>query len=174
MNKQTNFIANWSMVISIVLKITYIYSLLAIKITKCFEIFFTILLTISNNKNLDIICKNLYTKSGDKINILFAKTENGTDVCNKLKLFCSWYWKNHCDDLYTENGFDISKLCSMLNCSVLYITYIISNNDNEIDPENFYNKIKHVLLVRDINTNKQIRFYNASKKEDVFINHFTF
>lgn len=92
--------------------------------------------------------KHVKTTDGKKINIINAFNENGC-ITNKFKLFLKVYWTEGGEDqLFDYNGVDMSKFAQLLNCSMLYCSYLLTEENKEISPSEFLNKVKNVFVVK--------------------------
>ena len=92
--------------------------------------------------------KHVKTSSGKKVNIINAWNENGC-ITNKFKLFLKVYWSEGGEDqLFNYNGVDMSKFAQLLNCSMLYCSYLLTDDKEELSPSEFLHRVKNVFVVK--------------------------
>jgi hypothetical protein len=149
---------------------------MGLKITKIFELLFRIVLSIPNQWLL-IPDKDFNTAEGNsKIKILNAYNETG-EITNKLKLFLRWYWENGGEDKAHEtNGFDFRRYTDMLNSSLLYCSYLITDSAGNVNPDTFWNDVKRFMAEKQDNK-YNVRFMQDGKedvKKNLYLGHIDF
>ncbi len=119
--------------IKVALFVTLLWARAGLFVAKGFEIFFSLLLSMPD-KWLAFPISEVKNTEGRSVTVLSARTDTA-DITNKLRLFMKFYWENGGPEQATEhNGFDFNILAKMLNCSVMYCCYLLSDvgeNRNE-------------------------------------------
>jgi hypothetical protein len=64
-----------------------------------------------------------------------AASDGRNDITNKFKLFLKFYWRDNAEEI---RGFNFRSLQQLLNCSVLYCSYLLINENNKLSPEEFW------------------------------------
>lgn len=132
----------------IALVVTKIWARAGLLATKSLEKFFMLILAMPD-KWLEIpgnLVSQVSTTSEQKIKILSAHTDVG-DITNKLKLFLRFYWEKGGDSSSSRlNGFDFMELRKLLNCSMLYCCYLLTDKQGNIKPEDFWNSVNKFLV----------------------------
>lgn len=161
--------------IRVILFVTWVWAWVGLKITKMFELAFRLVLAMPNSW-LKLPPGTVTNTSGKKINILNAYSESGDDITNKLRLFLRWYWEKGGDDsAHDSNGFDFKYLAKMVNCSMLYCSYILADADGKIDPNTFWRDIHRFIIEQDAE-GKCYRYTkpDLSDKQTLFLGHVDF
>lgn len=141
--------------IKIVLQVTWWYAWMGLQITKTFEMIFRLLLSMPDNCALlyglvKLNSKPIINTHGKKVNIINAYNEAG-NITNKLKLFLQWYWTNADNEMYDSNGFNFNEFSKILNCSMLYCSYLLTDVDGDMSPEDFLKNVKKVVIMQSTN-----------------------
>jgi hypothetical protein len=144
--------------IKILFVVTWWYAWLGLHITKAFEFGFKLVLSMPDEwlKLPSIFNKPIFNSAGQQINILNAYSEAGL-ITNKMKLFMRWYWDHADGEIYDTNGFNFNKLNQLLNCSALYCSYLLTNQNVEIAPEDFWKNIKHLVVIQQPSSNVRVK-----------------
>lgn len=161
--------------IRVILFVTWVWAWVGLKITKMFELAFRLVLAMPNNW-LKIPQGDITNTAGKKISILNAYSESGDDITNKLRLFLRWYWEKGGDaSAHDSNGFDFKYLAKMVNCSMLYCSYILADADGKIDPNTFWRDIHRFIIEQDAE-GKCYRYTkpDLSDKQTLFLRHVDF
>lgn len=150
--------------IKVALFVTLLWARAGLFVAKGFEIFFSLLLSMPD-KWLAFPISEVKNTEGKSITVLSARTDTA-DITNKLRLFMKFYWENGGPEQATEhNGFDFNILAKMLNCSVMYCCYLLSdvgkttnlgkptnleknNLPSGLQPNQFWNSINSFLVER--------------------------
>lgn len=156
----------------VALYVTWLWAYAGLYASKAFETFFASILAMPDGwlEMPSKLVSEVSTTNGKKIKILSAHTDMG-EITNKLKLFLKFYWEQGGDDNSTPtNGFDFMKLRKLLNCSMLYCCYLLTDKTGTVKPEDFWNNVNKFLvdcekLTEDV-SNPDINCY-MSKKEDL-------
>jgi hypothetical protein len=136
--------------IRVALFVTWLWAYAGLYVTKAFESFFRSILNMPD-KWLAFPVGNVKNSAGQTIKILSAKT-NSTDITNKLKIFMKLYWeKGSSTSANTHNGFDFGKLAKLLNCSMMYCCYLLTDANGNIQPEQFWNNINTFFVEQERN-----------------------
>lgn len=131
--------------IKLAMSVTWMWAWAGLYVTKAFEAFFTSILKMPD-RWLAFPVGDVVNSSGQRVKILSAKSGK-TDITNKLKLFMKLYWeKGGVNDANGTNGFDFSKLAKMLNVSMMYCCYLLTDANGDIQPEQFWNSV-HTFLI---------------------------
>lgn len=131
--------------VKIALSVTWVWAYAGLYVTKAFEAFFMSILKMPD-KWLAFPVGDVTNSAGQKVKILSAKSGK-TDITNKLKLFLKLYWeKGGVNDANATNGFDFAKLAKMLNISMMYCCYLLTDANGDIQPEQFWNSVNSFLV----------------------------
>lgn len=131
--------------VKVAMTVTWLWAWAGLYVTKAFEAFFTGILKMPD-KWLAIPTSDVVNSSGQRVKILSARSGK-SDITNKLKLFMKLYWeKGGINSATDTNGFDFSKLAKMLNVSMMYCCYLLTDVNGNIQPEQFWNSV-HAFLV---------------------------
>lgn len=131
--------------VKIAMTVTYAWAWAGLYVTKAFEALFMGVLNMPD-KWLAFPIGDAVNSSGQKIKILSAKSGQ-SDITNKLKLFMKLYWeKGNIYSANDTNGFDFAKLAKLLNISMMYCCYLLTDAKGDIQPEQFWNSV-HMFLV---------------------------
>ena len=144
--------------IKILFVVTWWYAWLGLHITKAFEFGFKLVLSMPDEwlKLPSVFNKPIFNSAGQQINIINAYSEAGI-ITNKMKLFMRWYWDHADGEIYDTNGFNFNKLNQLLNCSALYCSYLLTNQNAEIAPEDFWKNIKHLVVIQQPSSNVRVK-----------------
>lgn len=158
--------------VKVALYVTWLWAFFGLYTTKAFETFFTALLSMPDNwLEMPAACLSpkIENTLGKKIKILSAYTESG-DITNKLKLFLKFYWEKAPNNGNSKHGFDFGHLKRLLNCSMLYCCYLLTDEANHIEPEQFWNNInKFFVDIADNLDANNVSHTNASNTNSAFI-----
>jgi hypothetical protein len=156
--------------ITIILYTTWLWAWTGLYLTKIFEFVFKLILSMPNSWLAipAVMCDEITTTQKKKIQIINAQDENG-DITNKIKLFLRYCWEYGDEGAFDANGFSMPKATEFLNCSLLYISYILTNPDASLKPETFFKDIQQFLVDLDSSGNTSV-----SKKEDLSDRHTVF
>lgn len=142
--------------IRIAMFVTWLWALVGLYTTKIFETFFRILLHMPDNW-----LTNSYEPEGLKI----LHASNGQkNITNKFRLFLKYYWET--DE--QGSGFNFASLQRLLNCSMLYCSYLLTNKDGTINPDRFCQNINRFLVEIQDGTTVQRTTPNADAEEVPF------
>jgi hypothetical protein len=136
--------------VKLVLTFTWYWAYIGLKLTKLFEFFFMIILYIPDQLYLSeqILPATIKNSNNEKVKIIYARNDYG-EITNKMKFFLRWYWENVNDEsIHENNGFDITQLTKLFNCSMLYCSYLLIKNDEVLTPELFLTNIKNILILK--------------------------
>lgn len=149
--------------LKLVLTFTWYWAYLGIKLTKLFELFFMVILYLPDQIYFaeNIRQPNIKNSRNEKIKIIYARNNYG-EITNKMKFFLRWYWENVNDEsIHENNGFDMTQLTKLFNCSMLYCSYLLIKNDDKLTPEMFLNNMKSILI-----TNEDTPPIEAQEKDE--------
>lgn len=131
--------------VKIALYVTWLWAWAGLYLSKAFEMFFMTVLKMPD-RWLAIPVGDVVNTSGQRVKIISAKTDK-SDITNKLKLFLKLYWeKGGPADANSTNGFDFAKLAKMLNCSMMYCCYLLTDAKGDIEPEQFWDSVHNFLI----------------------------
>ena len=157
--------------VKVALYITKLWAMFGLYISKLFMLFFKIILSIPDNwLNIPAnLVKTVKNTEGKLVHIASAIADNKI-ITNKLKIFLRFYWELASEDTsFNTNGFDFYKLRQVLNCSVLYCYYLLSDDTNDI--KEFFKNIGNInstkIEFKD-NNYTRIRGHEASAKKLLF------
>jgi hypothetical protein len=163
--------------LKVAIYVTWAWAYIGLYFTKIVEVIFKLILSIPNSwlTGPVILCKNITTTQNKKVNILNAYTDK-EEITNKLKLFLQYYWENGGNgNAHDKNGFSMTKLTELLNCSLLYCSYILSNDSDDILPETFFQNIQRYLIEKDSeNICYMSNEKNMSDRREIFLGHVSF
>lgn len=156
----------------ILLFVTRIWAISGIYLTKIIEYIFKIILGLPDCL-LNVpanLCKNVKTTQNKKINIVNAYTENG-NITNKMKLFLRYCWETGGNgSAFDNNGFSMEKASQLLNCSILYFSYILTQDNTQISPEKYINNITKKIIKFDRQT-RATNIIEQNNKTNVYLGH---
>jgi hypothetical protein len=161
--------------IAIILYVTWLWAWAGLYVTKIFEFGFKLILSMPNSWLTvpAVMCDEMTTTQKKKIQVLHACNENG-DITNKIKLFLRYCWEHGDDGAFDVNGFSMPKASKFLNCSLLYISYILTNPDASVEPETFFKDIQQFLIELDSTGNAFVtKEEDLSDRHPVFMGHVT-
>lgn len=162
--------------LKVVFYVTWLWAWTGLYVTKIFECVFKTILTMPDSW-LSVpatLCKTIETTQNKKIQILNAMTEGG-EVTNKLKIFLRYYWEqSDSGSAFDVNGFSMDKLSEYLNCSLLFCSYIISSNDQPIEPATFLSNVRRVLIENENSTIFVSTINDRTDRQEVFLGHVNF
>jgi hypothetical protein len=151
--------------VKIVLYVSWIWAWAGLYTTKLFESLFMAILYMPDSW-LSIPIGKVENTNGQKIHILSAHTDAG-EITNKLKLFLKLYWeKGGIDRSHDNNGIDYSNISKMLNCTMLYCSYLLTDQNGNVPPEVFWNNVHKFLVDQEVNTSNGKTSYYRSYKSD--------
>lgn len=131
--------------VKVAMYVTWLWAWAGLHTTKVFEAFFRTILKMPDEW-LAFPVGDVVNTAGKKVKILSARTEH-QNITNKLKLFVKLYWeKGGPTDANSTNGFDFAKLSKLLNCSVLYCCYLLTDAKGDIPPEQFWDSVHRFLI----------------------------
>jgi hypothetical protein len=113
--------------------VTWLWALVGLYVTKAFEEFFKVLMKMPD--------KWLFNNGPPKVKILGA-SDGKRDITNKLRLFLKYYWESDDGDI----TFSFNDLNRLLNCSILYCSYLLTDASGDIAPENFWKNVNRFLI----------------------------
>jgi len=149
--------------LKIILFITWIWAWTALQLTKIFELVFRLLMIFPSQLLALIPTVAPKHTNGNTINIIRAHNEYG-DITNKFRLFLTWYWEHGSDDkAFDTNGFEFRKFAKLLNCSLLYCSYLITDKTSHTSPDTFWNDVKRFLVYMN---NNDGRYYQSNMEKD--------
>lgn len=142
--------------IKITLSIIWWQAWLALKITKFYTIIFKLIMLLPEQMIylLNIYNRPIFNTNNKKINIISAFNEYG-EITNKFRLFLKYYWESADNELYDRNGFNFSKFNELLNSSILYCSYLLTDKESNIEPNEFYNNVKNIFIQQKLKLNLQ-------------------
>ncbi len=151
--------------IKLVLTFTWYWAYIGVKLAKLFEFFFMVILYLPDY--LYLLDANIKNSRDEKIKIIYARTDYG-EITNKMKFFLRWYWENiNEESIHETNGFDITELTKLFNCSMLYCSYLLIKKDEKLTPELFLTNIKSILITQNYDTqNYNNQSYNKHIEEN--------
>jgi hypothetical protein len=161
--------------IKIVMTVTWLWAWVGIYTTKCFECVFKLVLSVPDSwlKHPSDLCRNISTTQNKKINILDAHNDMGV-ITNKFKIFLQYYWENGGNgNAHDTNGFSMHKFTDLLNCSLLYCSYCLSNNAENTTPETFFKDVHNVFVEKQSDNCYQTNDKVLSDKHPIFMGHTT-
>lgn len=122
--------------VRVVFFITWAWAMFNIYTTKIFEAVFKLVLKLPDNWLAVPIAR-----VPQNVRILTAS--NGqSDITNKFKLFLKYY----CDKDLKEGGFSFQSLHRLMNCSMLYCSYLLTDKNGNIAPEQFWQNVDKFLI----------------------------
>lgn len=136
--------------VRVALLITWIWAVSGLYVTKVFEAFFKSMLSMP-----EAVLPNVQT-SPKNIQIL-AASDGTRDITKKFKLFLKYYW----DSDESDAGFSFSSLQRLLNCSMLYCSYLLTDSSGNVDPEKFWQSVNGFLVTT--NEDKVIKYNTAGE-----------
>ncbi len=138
--------------VRIAMFITWLWALAGLYTTKVFESFFRLILKMPDNW-LAVPC--IIPNSPTGVQILTA-SDGQRDITNKFKLFLKYYWEKD------ESGgaFSFQSLHRLMNCSMLYCSYLLTNKDGSISPDTFWQNVDRFLI--ELNGEKCIKYVNSN------------
>lgn len=138
--------------LTIILYITWAWAWTSFYIARAFETSLRILLSMPNSW-LAIpasLCSSVENTKKEKINVLSAHGPRG-DMTNKFKLFLKYYWEHANEEsAFDSNGFSMNKARVILNCSLLYCSYVVSNSTIPVDA--FMKNVRRIMFDNDNQT----------------------
>lgn len=122
---------------------TWLYAWIGYQMTKLCEAAFKLILKMPDHW-FSLSWKAPMNTEGQQIHILAA--HNGREfITNRLKLFLRFYWEEN--TFVDKNGFDFTKLQDLLECSMIYVCYLlVQKKDSNIKPQEFMNQTRQFLL----------------------------
>jgi len=136
--------------------VTWLWALFGLYTAKAFESFFSMLL-----KMPDSCLSNSYAPDGIKI----LHASDGTrDITNKFRLFLKYCWEK--DE--QGDGFSFAKLQRLLNCSMLYCSYLLTDKNGTVNPDKFWQNVNRFLVELQDNTVVQRDSPDAEPQEVPF------
>jgi hypothetical protein len=144
----------------VALFVTWMWAKAGLLVTKSFEQMFKNILRMPDNW-LALPINDVKNTTGKNVKILLA-TDGKTNITNKLKLFMKLYWEQGGpNDACETNGFDFAKYSKILNCSMLYCCYLLTDKDGNINPEEFWKSANKFLVEQ--TDKKCVRYKNHSR-----------
>lgn len=122
--------------VRIVFFVTWLQSVITLYTAKLFETVLKLVLKLPDNW-LAVPVAQL----PQNIKILSAFNGNN-DVTNKFKLFLRYY----CDKELKEGGFSFHSLQRLMNCSMLYCSYLLTDKNGNITPDKFWQNVDKFLV----------------------------
>ena len=121
--------------------VTWVWALFGLYTAKAFESFFKLMLKMPDTWLNMLAPKTQKLNSKESVKIVAAYDRN-FNITNKFKLFLKYYWEE--DEL--NGGFSFDSLQRLLNCSMLYCTYLMIDKDKDISPEAFCKNVDGFLV----------------------------
>lgn len=117
--------------------VTWLWALFGLYTAKAFESFFKIILKMPDKW----LVMPGYNTTPEGVRILQA-SDGKQDITNKFKLFLKYYWEQD------ENGggFSFASLQRLMNCSMLYCSYLLTDKDGSVTPECFWQNVNRFLI----------------------------
>ncbi len=139
--------------------ITWLWALAGLYTTKVFESFFRLILKMPDNW---LAMPQSSTNTPVGVRILTA-SDGQRDITNKFKLFLRYYWEK--DD--AGGGFSFQSLQRLMNCSMLYCSYLLTDKNGSISPDAFWQNVDRFLI--ELNGEKCVKYVNSqiTDPEDV-------
>lgn len=142
--------------VRIAMFVTWLWAIFGLYTAKAVESFFGTLL-----KMPDTWLSNSYAPAG--IKILHA-SDGTSDITNKFRLFLKYCWEK--DE--QGDGFNFAKLQRLLNCSMLYCSYLLTDKNGTINPDKFWQNVNRFLIEMQDHTVVQRDAPNADPQEVPF------
>lgn len=120
--------------VRIVMCITWVWAILGLYTAKAFELLFKLVLQMPD-KWLNT------TDTVNGVKILHA-SDGQSDITNKFKLFLKYYWENN----EPGGGFSFASLQRLLNCSMLYCSYLLTDKNGMVSPDKFWQQANLFLV----------------------------
>lgn len=159
--------------VRVALFVTWIWAYFGLKLAHILEKFFLLILKMPDSWfDVGIVPKQ--NTKGQKIHILAAH-DGQHSITNKLKLFMKFYWEqggptHPC----ATNGFDFGKLSQLLNCSMLYCSYLLTDKDGILSPEEFYKNVNQFLVEMQNDTCYKSTKQDLSDRKTLFLRNVDF
>ncbi len=141
--------------VRIAMFVTWLWALFGLYTAKAFESFFRLLLKMPDNWLVSVQPVN-----GVKI---VSAHDGQRDITNKFKLFLKFYWEQDEDNTDLSNGgFSFASLQRLLNCSMLYCSYLLTDKDGSVDPERFWQNMNRFLVsLKESNPDTCVKYTTA-------------
>jgi hypothetical protein len=121
--------------VRVALFVTWVWALFGLYMTKIFEGFFKLLLKLPDSV--------IPSTDTSKLNVKVINASDGKkDITNKFKLFLKYYWEQDEDG----GGFSFDSLTRLLNCSMLYCSYLLTDKSGDVDPNKFWQNVNRFLV----------------------------
>jgi hypothetical protein len=121
--------------------VTWIWALFGLYVAKAFEGFFRLILKMPDSWL--VFAAPSAQKINEKESVKIVSAHDGkADITNKFKLFLKYYWEE--DEL--NGGFSFDSFRKLLNCSMLYCSYLMTDKKGEITPEKFWRNVDRFLV----------------------------
>jgi len=129
--------------VQIVLYFTWCMAWCGLQLAKISSMFFKLILMMPDSW----IPQVQHNPSNIKI---ITASDGNKDITNKLKLFLKYYWENdescvHADGS-ASGGFNFNKYRDLLNCSILYCSYLLTDKNGTISPGKFWENVNRFLV----------------------------
>ena len=117
------------------------WAYVGLQMTKIFEFFFKLLLKMPDKWVGVLPTGTIKNDQGEHVIVRHAST--GTkNITNKFKLFLKYYWEKD-----QEGGhFSYKQLHRLLNCSMLFCSYLLTDTEGNITPEKFFQSAKQFFI----------------------------
>jgi len=139
--------------VRIVLFVTWVWALAGLYVTKAFESFFKLILKMPDNWLSMAAPTSQRINQNESVRIVAAH-DGKSDITNKFKLFLKYYW----EDSDLNNGFSFDSFHKLLNCSMLYCSYLMTDKNGAITPERFWRNVDKFLV--ELRDDKCVKYDN--------------
>ena len=141
--------------VRVALFVTWMWALFGLYTAKAFEAFFKLILKMPDSWLY--VAAPTTQRINDTNHVKIVAAHDGTsDVTNKFKLFLKYYWE--ADEL--NGGFSFNSLHKLLNCSMLYCSYLMTDKTGTITPEKFWKNVDKFLV--EMRDDKCIKYNSES------------
>jgi hypothetical protein len=121
--------------------VSWIWAFIGLRIAKAFELIFSMILKMPDSWLRCIPTRPIVNDHKERVVIRDATNQHGS-ITNKFKLFLRYYWESDQDG----NKFSFPQLTRLLGCSMLYCSYLLTDSNGNIPPEQFYRNAHQFLI----------------------------
>jgi hypothetical protein len=158
----------------LLISFTFAWAYLSMCGTKLFTAILRMLLFLPDKYLSPFVFKQPCNTDGKKIKIIHVESDKEV-LTNKLKLFVQCYWKSaNNESAFENNGFNVREFGKMVGASIFYCTYLLSDNDDKVSPEDFWNSVNQFIIKSDDGIHYHKISKNNMQSNKVFLGHIDF
>ncbi len=126
--------------VRVALFVTWVWALFGLYAARAFESFFKLILKMPDHW-FGLVSNSHPINSRESVRVVAAH-DGKSDITNKFKLFLKYYWEED----GVNSGFSFDSLRRLLNCSMLYCSYLMTDANGSITPDKFWQNVDRFLV----------------------------